>query len=89
MGGAQPDLGAQAEALRERLGPFGVWHFATGLQPAAVERDFAARVEDLGFGALWFGEAPPTKEAFTHAALLLGGDEAHHRRDRHRQHLGA
>ena len=31
MGGAQSDLGAQAEALRERLGPFGVWHFATGI----------------------------------------------------------
>jgi len=42
------------------------------MQPAAVERDFAARVEGLGFGALWFGEAPPTNEAFTHAALLLG-----------------
>jgi probable F420-dependent oxidoreductase len=65
------DFGRQADALRERLGRIGVWYTAIGVEPAAVERDFAAQVEELGYGALWYGEAPRTKEAFAHAAILL------------------
>jgi probable F420-dependent oxidoreductase len=65
------DHGRHADALRERLGPIGVWLSTIGIEPASVERDFAARVEALGYGALWFGEAPRNKEAFAHAAILL------------------
>jgi probable F420-dependent oxidoreductase len=64
-----------AEALRERLGPVGVWITSIGVAPAADERRAAAEIERLGFGALWFGEAPRTKEAMAHAALLLGATE--------------
>jgi probable F420-dependent oxidoreductase len=34
-------------------------------------REVVAEVEELGYGALWFGEGPQTKEAFSHAAILL------------------
>ena len=58
------------DALRRRLGRVGVWG-ALALRPAEEERRPAAEVERLGYGALWFGEGPTTKEAFTHAAILL------------------
>jgi alkanesulfonate monooxygenase SsuD/methylene tetrahydromethanopterin reductase-like flavin-dependent oxidoreductase (luciferase family) len=51
----------------------GVWTFALGREPASFERAAAAELEDLGFEALWVGEAPWTKEALVHSALLLEG----------------
>jgi probable F420-dependent oxidoreductase len=60
---------------RERLGRVGVWWGALGLEPAAVERDAAAAVEALGYGALWYSETPVNKEAFAHAAILLGATQ--------------
>ena len=35
----------------------------------------AVAAEQLGYSAFWFGEAPATKEAFTHAATLLAATE--------------
>src|SRR6267143_1425574 len=58
------------DALRRRLGRVGVWG-ALALRPAAEERRAAAELERLGYGALWFGEGPASKEAFAHAALAL------------------
>lgn len=52
------------------IGKVGVWQGGYG-PPADVDRAFAVEVEELGFGALWFGEAPGGKEAFTRAATLL------------------
>lgn len=54
------------------LGRVGVWTFQLELQPAARAQEAAAEIEELGYGALWIPEALG-REAFTHAALLLGG----------------
>ena len=52
------------------LGRVGVWQ--GGLRTAGGDdRAIAREVEALGYGALWFGEAPGGKEAFTRAATLL------------------
>lgn len=54
------------------LGKVGVWLGAPlGRRPAAAEREIVAELEDLGYEALWTGEAPTGKEIFSHASLLL------------------
>jgi probable F420-dependent oxidoreductase len=55
--------------MRTFPGPVGVWRVA--VRSAADERAFAEEVERLGYHALWFGEGPGTREALTHAAVLL------------------
>src|SRR5438270_674480 len=54
-----------------QLGAFGVWNFQLDVLPAARMQETAAELEELGYGALWFGEATG-REALTKAALLLG-----------------
>lgn len=66
---------AQSQRLRERLGRLGVWLGPLGQLPAAREREALARIEQLGFGAVWLGEAPNSREALSHAAVLLGASE--------------
>jgi probable F420-dependent oxidoreductase len=56
---------------RPRLGRTGVWVNWSSVG-AAEELPAAARIEELGFGALWFAETPTSKEACVRAALLLG-----------------
>ncbi|KUL37111.1 F420-dependent oxidoreductase [Streptomyces sp. NRRL F-4489] len=58
-----------------RIGRVGVWHGGLGRAAAAAAREFAAEAERLGYGALWFGEAKGSKEAFAHAGLLLAATE--------------
>ncbi|MEU5238195.1 LLM class F420-dependent oxidoreductase [Streptomyces lydicus] len=65
----------QQQALASRIGRIGVWHGGLGRIPAVTARRAAAEIEQLGYGALWFGEGPGTKEAFSHAALLLAATE--------------
>ncbi|MFF8899262.1 LLM class F420-dependent oxidoreductase [Streptomyces lydicus] len=65
----------QQQALASRIGRIGVWHGGLGRIPAATARRVAAEIEQLGYGALWFGEGPGTKEAFSHAGLLLAATE--------------
>jgi probable F420-dependent oxidoreductase len=48
----------------------GVWTFAFDGQPAGLVRDAAAELDELGYGAIWFGEAYG-REALTQASLLL------------------
>ncbi len=57
------------------LGRVGVWLGALGWAPATVERDVAAEVEELGYGALWYSEAHNGKESLSHGALLLGATQ--------------
>ncbi|MFE7661859.1 LLM class F420-dependent oxidoreductase [Streptomyces celluloflavus] len=59
------------DTLAARLGRVGVWHGGLGAAPTAVAREAAQEIEELGYGALWFGEGPASKEALSHAGLLL------------------
>ena len=53
------------------LSRIGVWLGPLSLRPAAETRQFAPELEELGYGAIWFGEGVGTKECFTQAATLL------------------
>lgn len=71
-----PDAGTTRDdgpaAVRAALGPTGIWTFQLDLVPAARGQEAAARLEDLGYGAVWIPEAVG-REAFTAAGLLLAG----------------
>ena len=54
------------------LGPIGIWTFKFEECPAAQAQETAAELEQLGYGAIWFGEAFG-REAFSNAGLLLAG----------------
>jgi probable F420-dependent oxidoreductase len=53
-----------------QLGAIGIWTGGLDEFPAARVQEAAAELEELGFGALWFGEAFG-REALTTAGLLL------------------
>ena len=55
-----------------QLGAFGVWTFQLDVLTAARAQETAAQLEELGYGALWNGEAMG-REALTKAGLLLAG----------------
>ena len=59
-------------ALRLALGRVGVWSFALQAHDAATERAAVAAYETLGYRSTWFPESVGSKEAFAHAAILLG-----------------
>jgi probable F420-dependent oxidoreductase len=61
--------------LRRQIGPVGVWLGALVTTPTAEELGAVSVIERLGYGALWFGEAPGTKEIFAHAGVVLGGSD--------------
>lgn len=56
------------------LGAYGVWLSALGLLDTPTARETVRAVEDLGYGAVWVGEAAG-KEALTHAAFLLAATD--------------
>ena len=61
-------------ALRQSLGPTGIWapppeRFGAG------SRDLAAAVEKQGFGSLWIGGSHLAPDAFTQLVSLLDGSE--------------
>jgi probable F420-dependent oxidoreductase len=53
-----------------KLGSVGIWAAQFEHHPALKVREAARELEDLGYGAIWFGEAVG-REALTHAGLLL------------------
>jgi probable F420-dependent oxidoreductase len=55
-----------------QLGSIGIWTFQFEHCPATKAQEAAAELEQLGFGAIWFGEAAG-REALTHASVLLAG----------------
>ncbi len=62
-------------SYRDRLGPVGVWLGPIGLLPMGTEQRAARRIEELGYGSVWAGEAIFGKEAFAHMAALLAATE--------------
>jgi probable F420-dependent oxidoreductase len=54
-----------------QISRIGVWLGPLALLPAAEEREAVQELEELGYGAFWFGEGPGTREALVHAATLL------------------
>ena len=50
----------------------GIWTRQLEDHPAAKAQETARELEDLGYGALWFGEAAG-REALTNAGMLLAG----------------
>jgi probable F420-dependent oxidoreductase len=67
--------GFGGRGLARLLGPLNVWSFALQRLSAADESAAAARLEDLGYPAIWIPESLGSKEALVHAALLLGATE--------------
>ncbi|MCC6222643.1 MAG: TIGR03620 family F420-dependent LLM class oxidoreductase [Thermoleophilia bacterium] len=57
------------------IGKVGVWLGALGMAPAAAAREAAAEIEALGYGALWIAEGHASKEALSHAGILLAATE--------------
>jgi probable F420-dependent oxidoreductase len=53
-----------------QFGPVGIWTIQFEKFPAAKMQEAAAELEELGYGAIWFGEATG-REALTQAGLLL------------------
>jgi probable F420-dependent oxidoreductase len=60
--------------LALRLGPVGLWSPHLQWQPATKAREAVAEFEELGFGAVWVGEATG-KEVLAHASILLPATE--------------
>ncbi|WP_433680709.1 TIGR03620 family F420-dependent LLM class oxidoreductase [Nocardia sp. CA-119907] len=60
--------------VEHELGRVGIWTFAFDGQPVGRVRDAAAEIEELGYGALWFGEGFG-RDAVGQAWLLLGATE--------------
>ena len=63
-----------------RLGRVGVWNTGVSNAPAAELREGLAEIEELGYPAIWFGEAF-SRESFATAALVLSWTETDRRRD--------
>jgi len=61
--------------LAARLGTIGAWSFALQEHSAEEERAAVAALEAAGYGAIWFPESIGSKEALSHAAILLGAGE--------------
>jgi probable F420-dependent oxidoreductase len=57
-----------------QLGRYGIWTFDFEDQPAAMIRDSAQELEELGWPALWIPERDG-REALTHAGFLLSATE--------------
>lgn len=57
--------------VSRRIGRVGVWLGPLGWTTSEQERAVANEIEGLGYGAVWIGEGHTSKEAMSHAALLL------------------
>ena len=60
-----------ARTAAARLGRIGAWSFGLDRLPVAEAARVAQAVEDLGFGSLWIAEGAASREALSHAAVLL------------------
>ena len=61
--------------MLKTLGRLGASVAGVAARSASEERDAVRELEAVGYDTLWFSEANTTREAFVHAALLLGWTE--------------
>jgi len=61
--------------LKDSIGRVGVWTGQLDFSPVGVVRDAAREVEELGYGAMWTGEAVG-REVLTAAQLLLAASDS-------------
>lgn len=59
---------------RESLGKLGLWTFQLDMKPMREAQQYAARIEELGFRAVWVPEAVG-REPFASTSLLLSATE--------------
>jgi len=59
-----------ADAERLKLRPVGIWTGALDFVPASRAQEYAAEIEELGYGAIWIPEVAG-RDVFVHLALLL------------------
>ena len=57
------------------LGRIGAWSFDFVLAPLTAVRPALERIEEAGYGAVWYPEVPFGRESLTQGALLLGWSE--------------
>lgn len=62
-------------AVAERIGRAGVWTFQFDVMPVADVQRSAARIEEMGAGAIWIPESVVSKEVFAHSTLLLSATQ--------------
>ncbi|MDQ1581969.1 MAG: hypothetical protein QOF36_23 [Microbacteriaceae bacterium] len=62
-------------SILDRIGAIGAWSFDLDQLSVAEAQSFARQVEELGFGSLWLAEGAASREALTHASVLLQGTE--------------
>jgi probable F420-dependent oxidoreductase len=62
------------DEMKARIGRVGIWSGQLDFSPAPVVRDAAREIQDLGYGALWTGEAVG-REVLTAAQLLLAATD--------------
>lgn len=62
---------------RRRLGRVGVWlsNAITGSAPAAIQRRELARIERLGYGSVWTGEGPGSRDIFAKLGIWLAATD--------------
>ncbi|HEX6360523.1 TIGR03620 family F420-dependent LLM class oxidoreductase [Actinophytocola sp.] len=60
------------------LGTFGIYTFDFERQPAALMRESAQELEELGWRSVWFPETGGGREAFSQAGFLLASTERLH-----------
>lgn len=70
--GGEAALADLRARLRAALGPVGIWSFALQAHGATSARATVAALEGIGYRSAWFPETIASKEAFAHAAVLLG-----------------
>ena len=61
------------DALRATLGRVGIWSFALQTLTVADAQAGVSSYERLGYSAAWFPESLGSREAISHAAVLLAG----------------
>jgi probable F420-dependent oxidoreductase len=73
-GSVVPESNAEVRAqVRSAIGRVGVWSFSLERHPVGAEREAVAEIEALGYPVVWIPEGWGSKDALTHAALILPG----------------